>query len=91
MLAKEEEGEGRNHGRIMQVRLKKTTFLHISESGFETPFISLLLNASQILFHFSDKELKSFDVEKIYDHPMERPDQGHLHPKLVAPRLTCVG
>jgi hypothetical protein len=63
MLTEEEEGEGRNHGRIMQVRLKKTTF-HISESGFETPFISLLLNAGQILFHFGDKELKSFDVEE---------------------------
>ncbi len=36
MLAEEEEGEGRNHGGVVQVRLQKTTFLS-SDSGFKTP------------------------------------------------------
>ncbi len=36
MLTEEEEGEGRNHGRVVEVRLQNTTFLS-SDSGFETP------------------------------------------------------
>ncbi len=63
MLTEEEEGEGRNHSRVVQVRLKETTFLS-SDSGFETPFIGPLLKADLIIIHFSDKELKSFNVEK---------------------------
>ncbi len=69
MLTEEEEGEGRNHGRVVQIRLQKTTFLS-SDSGFKTPFIGPLLNADQILFRFSDKELKSFNVEKCLDYPL---------------------